>query len=143
GGLGPWLPYQLFATGWVGLGAGLVGMHRQERPSRRDVIMLTVVGALSGYGFGIAMDLWNWAFFSSSPALGFHAGMSLSVALSHFIHYYLVTSLLYDTFRAGGNAVMVLAIGLPIITALARIRTRLRVEVETMSTAPRTISPSP
>ena len=28
GGLGPWLPYQIFAAGWVGLGAGL----RQRRP---------------------------------------------------------------------------------------------------------------
>jgi energy-coupling factor transport system substrate-specific component len=136
GGLGPWLPYQLFATGWVGLVAGLVGSRRQARPSRRDVLILAVVGAVAGYGFGVAMDLWNWTFFQSSPALGYRPGMGLGEVLTHFWHYYLVTSLLYDSFRAIGNAIMVVAIGLPVITALARIRMRLRVEVERLPSLP-------
>lgn len=129
GGLGPWLPYQLFATGWVGTAAGLAGRRRIGRPNRRDTVVLCAVGIAAGYGYGAAMDVWNWTFYQSSPALGFHPGMAAGVAVSHFSRYYLVTSLAYDSFRAGGNAVMVAALGAPVLMALARVRSRLRTEI--------------
>jgi energy-coupling factor transport system substrate-specific component len=130
GGVGPWLPYQLFAVGWVGTVAGLVGRGRRGRPTVKDVVILAGTGVVTGYGFGAAMDVWNWTFYQSSPGLGFHAGMALSTALEHFGRYYLATSLAYDSFRAGGNAVLVGAIGLPVLVALARLRGRLHTEVE-------------
>jgi energy-coupling factor transport system substrate-specific component len=130
GGLGPWLPYQLFAVGWVGAAAGLAGRGRAGRPTRRDVVVLAAVGVVTGYGFGAAMDVWNWTFYQSSPGLGFHVGMPLTEALSHFARFYVVTSLAYDTFRAVGNAVMVAALGAPVLVALARLRARLQVSVD-------------
>ncbi|MDQ6691260.1 MAG: ECF transporter S component, partial [Candidatus Dormibacteraeota bacterium] len=53
GGLGPWLPYQMFGAGWVGVAAGLAG-----RLSTRTIV-LAVVGAATGFGFGAVMDLWD------------------------------------------------------------------------------------
>ena len=129
GGVGPWLPYQLFAVGWVGALAGLAGRGRTGRPSGRDVVVLAVTGVVAGYGFGAAMDVWNWTFYQASPGLGFHLGMPVGLALEHFGRYYLATSLAYDSFRAGGNAVMVAALGFPVLAALARLRGRLHTEV--------------
>jgi energy-coupling factor transport system substrate-specific component len=130
GGLGPWLPYELFAAGWVGALAGLAGRGRQGRPTRRDVVVLAVVGVALGYGYGAVMDIWNWTFYQASPAFGFHPGMPLGVALGHFARYYVVTSFVYDTFRAVGNAVMVLVLGAPVLVALARLRARLHADVD-------------
>lgn len=129
GGLGPWLPYQLFALGWVGAAAGLAGLRRRRAPTWRDVGVLAAVGVVTGYGFGAAMDIWNWTFYSSSPGLGFEPGMAVGVAMSHFARFYLATSLGFDSFRAVGNVVMVAALGLPVLVALARLRARRDVEV--------------
>lgn len=138
GGVGPWLPYQLFAAGWVGAAAGLCGRRRGGRPTAGDVAVLAGVGVVSGYGYGVVMDVWNWTFYQSSPGLGFHAGMALSTALEHFGRYYLATSLAYDSFRAGGNAVMVVAVGLPVLIALARLRGRLQTEIVAPEPSPNT-----
>lgn len=128
GGLGPWLPYQLFAVGWVGALAGLVGLLRSERrPSRGDVLLLAGVGVVAGFGFGAIMDIWNWTFYFSSPQIGWSAHLPPGTALAHFARYYLVTSAGYDAFRAGGNALMVLVFGLPLLAALHRLGRRFRV----------------
>lgn len=129
-GVGPWLPYQLFAAGWVGALAGLAGRRRRGRPTRRDVVVLAVVGAVLGYGFGAVMDIWTWTYYQASPGLGFHPGMSVGVALDHFARFYVATSFVYDTFRAVGNAVMVAALGAPVLIALARLRARLHADVD-------------
>lgn len=134
GGLGPWLPYQLFAVGWVGVAAGWVGRWRRRpgggwRPSSADVVLLASVGVISGYAFGVVMDLWDWTFFSASPGLGFKPGMGLGEIVTHFVRFYLATSVVYDSFRAVGNAVLVAAIGLPVLVALSRLQSRLEVEV--------------
>src|SRR5256885_9324951 len=47
GGIGPWVPYQVFALGWVGALAGVAGHWRASSPGVRDVAVLAVVGALS------------------------------------------------------------------------------------------------
>jgi energy-coupling factor transport system substrate-specific component len=129
GGLGPWVPYQLFAVGWVGAVAGLVGLRRAgRRPSRTDVLLLAGVGIASGFGFGAVMDIWNWTFYYSSPQIGWSSHLAPLTALEHFAKYYLVTSVEYDAFRAGGNALMVAIFGLPVLAALHRLSRRFRGE---------------
>ena len=128
-GLGPWLPYQLFAAGWVGAIAGLAGRRRQGRPTPRDIIVLAAVGCVLGYGFGAVMDIWDWSYYQASPGLGFHPGMAPAVALEHFARFYVATSVVYDSFRAVGNAVMVAVLGMPVLVSLARLRTRIRADV--------------
>src|SRR5260221_9422299 len=53
GGVGPWVPYQVFALGWVGVAAGLAGHWRGRPPTAwRDLLVLAGVGAIMGWGFG-------------------------------------------------------------------------------------------
>ena len=55
--------------------------------------------------------------------------MPFGAALSGFAHFYLVTSLAWDAFRAAGNAALVLLLGPAVLTALRRLRARLTLEV--------------
>lgn len=137
GGLGPWLPYQVFASGWVGLGAGLVGWLISggragaaiQPPTRRDVAVLAGYGLLAGFAFGAIMDLWDWALFAGAPDLGYVAGLGLAGTAARFGQFYLFTSAGYDAFRAIGNAAMVLALGPAVLASLARLRARSTFEV--------------
>ncbi len=94
GGVGPWLPYQMLAAGWVGVAAGLAGRARRgARPTRWDLLWLGATGAACGIAFGACMDVWNWTFFRAAPQLGWSPGMAPLIALAHFARYYLATSL--------------------------------------------------
>jgi energy-coupling factor transport system substrate-specific component len=125
GGLGTWIPYQMFATGWVGAAAGLVGGLSKCR-SRWP---LAVVGVLAGFGFGALLDIWDWTYFRGSPDLGWTPGLAAGETLLRFGRFYLATSLVYDAFRAAGNAVLVLLLGPPILAAMGRLRARFTLEI--------------
>jgi energy-coupling factor transport system substrate-specific component len=132
GGAGPWVPYQVFAAGWVGVVAGLAGRWRRgaSTPGWRDLVVLASVGALTGWVYGALMDVQDWiGFYRGNPALGWLPGMAPATSWLHFTRFYLVTSLAYDTFRSAGNALMVLVLGAPILAALARIRARLTFQI--------------
>lgn len=122
GGLGPWLPYQLFAAGWVGLVSGLVGGRR--------LWLLALVGLLTGYGFGALMDVWDWsAYYRGAPDLGWVPGLSPATAVRRFSHFYAVTSFAYDSFRAAGNVAMVLLLGPAVVGTLRRVARRFSFEL--------------
>lgn len=132
GGMGPWVPYQVFAVGWVGVAAGLAGhWSRGSRiPDWRDVLALAAVGALMGWVVGALLDITDWIpVYRGNPTLGWSPGMDAVTSLVHFGRFYLLTSLAYDTFRAVGNVLMVVALGAPVMAALARLRARLTFEV--------------
>src|SRR5580704_5375211 len=74
GGVGPWMPYQMFGCAWVGMFAGLLPKVR----GKWEIIMLAGYGAVAGYFFGFMLNLSFWPFSldpSSSiayrPGLGF------------------------------------------------------------------------
>ncbi len=132
GGMGPWVPYQVFAVGWVGVAAGLAGhWSRGSRiPDWRDVLALAAVGAVMGWVVGALLDITDWIpVYRGNPTLGWSPGMDAVTSLVHFGRFYLLTSLAYDTFRAVGNVLMVVALGAPVMAALARLRARLTFEV--------------
>lgn len=134
GGVGPWLPYQMFATGWVGVAAGLAAAAAGRLPGQPfrwgDVALLAGVGAGTGWLFGGLMDVTVWtAGYRGSPGAGWEPGLDPLTALARFGRFYLLTSLGYDSFRAVGNAVMVLLLGAPVLAALGRVRSRLSFEV--------------
>jgi len=130
-GVGPWLPYEMFAAGWVGAAAGLIGASRRGRtPQRRDVVVLAIVGIATGYAYGAVMDVWDWTFFRGAPDIGFVAGLSPAATAGRYAHFYLATSLVYDSFRAIGNAVLVALLAAPILSALVRLRRRHTVVIE-------------
>ncbi len=132
GGMGPWVPYQIFAVGWVGVAAGLAGhWSRGARiPGWRDVAVRAAVGAVMGWVVGALLDITDWIpVYRGNPSLGWLPGMDAATSLVHFGRFYLLTSLAYDTFRAVGNVLMVVALGAPVMAALARLRARLAFEV--------------
>ncbi len=86
GGLGPWLPFEMVAFGWVGAGAGLLPLAWDP-------------------GAGAAMNV------------------------RHYVTFYAATSFVWDTFRAVGNAVLVLVLGRPLLLALDRAARRMHLEV--------------
>ncbi len=136
GGMGPWVPYQVFAVGWVGVAAGLAGQwSRGSRvPDWRDVLVLAAVGAVMGWVVGGLLDITDWIpVYRGNPTLGWLPGMDAATSLVHFGRFYLLTSLAYDTFRAVGNVLMVVALGAPVMAALARLRVRLTFEVVGLS----------
>jgi energy-coupling factor transport system substrate-specific component len=130
GGIGPWLPYQVMACGWVGMAAGIAGLHRTGAVGRRDVVILAAVGVVTGYAFGALLDVWDWTtFYRGTPTFGWLPNLSLGDALARFGRFYAATSFVYDTFRAVGNAIAILVLGAPVLAALIRLRSRFTVTV--------------
>jgi len=130
GGVGPWVPYQVFAIGWVGALAGLAGRWRGRLPGWRDLAVLALIGAVMGWVVGALWDIQDWVTaYRGNPTLGWEPGMSAATTLVHFSSFYLLTSLAYDTFRAVGNVVMVLLLGAPVLAALSRLQARLTFEI--------------
>jgi energy-coupling factor transport system substrate-specific component len=127
GGLGPWLPYQMLGAGWVGLTAGWLPQGGAVG-GRRQLLTLAAFGALWGFLYGGILNLSEWPF--AAPGLTQRAGlywvpgMGLTETLSTYGRYYLTTSLVYDAFRAGANAALMLALGGPLLRLLARDRAR-------------------
>ena len=58
GGMGPWLPFQMLASSWVGLLAGLLPPAR----GRAEIAMLAVYAGVSAYLYGFLVNLWGWPF---------------------------------------------------------------------------------
>jgi energy-coupling factor transport system substrate-specific component len=122
GGLGPWLPFQMVAIGWVGAGAGL--LPRSGAPRRR-IGWLAIYGFASGYAFGAAINLWSWPFVTMGSGIGWVPADGVAANLRHYAAYYVATSFAWDTFRAVGNAAMVLALGRPLLASLDRAARRM------------------
>ena len=67
GGLGPWLPFQMVAVGWVGMGAGLLP-HSSSWRGR--LAWLAAYGLVSGFAFGAIINLWFWPYAAGSSNIG-------------------------------------------------------------------------
>lgn len=138
GGVGPWLPYQMFAAGWMGLSAGWLGgiaLVRGKRSrrvrgfGRRELILLSVFGFGWGLLFGAIMNVYFWPFATGPTNQAWSAGASLGEALARYGAFYLATSLGWDVARAVGNVALILLLGAPAVRALARFRLRFHFEV--------------
>jgi energy-coupling factor transport system substrate-specific component len=126
GGLGPWLPFQMVAVGWVGMGAGLL-----PRGSWRvRIATLAVYGFVAGYAFGALMNLWSWPFLTSGSTVSWDPSAGAASNLRHYATFYLATSFAWDSFRAVGNAALVIVAGRPLLGALDRAARRMRLRME-------------
>ena len=122
GGLGPWVAYQSFAAGWIGLGVALIP---RELRGRREIIALACYGILAAEFFGIAMDLqlWPWAL-GSDTQLSYVAGAPLSENFLHFFSYHFLSAMAWDIPRAVFTASLIALAGKPILHTLRRAHTR-------------------
>jgi energy-coupling factor transport system substrate-specific component len=130
GGVGPWLPYQMFTSGWIGLTSGLLPHLRWKRA---ELWMLAAWVAVWGFIFGAIMNLWFWPYISAtqSPAgQAWEPGLQLSEGLRRYAAFYLATSVWWDAWRAVGNAGLVLFLGTPLLKVLRRFQRVLGFEVQ-------------
>ena len=127
-GIGPWLPYQMFAAGWMGMASGWLPDLR--RLGRGESWALALWGALAGLLFGAIMNLWFWPYIMDSRANAGASGMYWqpgAVAwevVGRYALFYLTTSLAWDLGRAGGNFLLLLLFGGPILRLLRRFARR-------------------
>jgi energy-coupling factor transport system substrate-specific component len=118
GGVGPWLPFQMLAASWVGLGAGL--LPRMLR-GRAEIAMLAAYGVVAAFFYGTIMNLWFWPFATGNgTGLSYVAGAPLVVNLHRFLLFDIATSLGWDTGRAITNAVAITVLGTAVLSTLRR-----------------------
>ncbi|MBO0847593.1 MAG: ECF transporter S component [Nocardioides sp.] len=127
GGVGPWLPYQMLVSAWVGMGAGLLP---RRVAGRREILMLAAYGVVAAYAYGLLLNLSSWPFVLGIAAPG-HTGLAFVPGdptienLHRFLVYTLVTSTgSFDTGRAITNAVAIVLLGPAVLTTLRRAARR-------------------
>ncbi len=129
GGIGPWLPYQMLAAGWVGLSAGWLGALR-SRPGAP--LVLAIVAGAWGLLYGALMNLYSWPFLAPGIDAGggiyWEAGLGLGETVERYRAYYLATSLGHDLLRAVANAAFVVLLGPAILRLLDRFSLHARWE---------------
>jgi energy-coupling factor transport system substrate-specific component len=121
GGVGPWMPYQMFGCAWVGMGAGLLPALR----GRGEVVMLAVYGALSGYVFGFFLNLSFWPFVvDPHSTVAYVPGADLILNLHRYLVFDATTSLGWDTGRAITNFVCIIVVGPAMLATFRRAARR-------------------
>jgi energy-coupling factor transport system substrate-specific component len=123
-GVGPWLPFQMLASAWVGMGAGLLP---RRVTGRWEIAMLVVYGIVAAYGFGLVMNMSSWPFTLGIEVPGHTGGLSfvpgdpLLENLRRFGVYTLLTSTgSWDTGRAITNTIGLVLLGPAVLTTLRR-----------------------
>ncbi|MEU7581351.1 ECF transporter S component [Streptomyces sp. NPDC041068] len=122
-GVGPWLPFQMIASGWIGLGAGLLP---RRVTGRAEIAVLAVYGVLVAYVFGFLMNMWFWPFTAGTDTqLSFVAGAPVLENLHRFAVFTLATSTFgWDTGRALTNLIAIVALGPAVLAVLRRAARR-------------------
>ena len=126
GGIGPWLPFQMFAAAWMGLTAGALrplalALHIR---GRGEIAIIIVHGVVWGFLYGAITNLWAWPFLVVGPDISYQPGLGVIETLRRYWNYYLLTSLGWDLLRSVCNAVVVALLGAPLLRALLRFKDR-------------------
>lgn len=131
GGIGPWLPFQMFASAWMGISAG--GLHwwaaRMGIRGKPEVGLVVVFGMAWGLLFGAITNLWSWPFFAAGPDITYEAGLGPLETVRRYWNYYFLTSFGWDLLRSVCNAVVLVILGGPLLRALVRFRERFSFEI--------------
>lgn len=135
-GIGPWLPFQMLAAGWIGLGAGLLPGRHQGRATIAQLATLIGYAIAAAYFFGIVMNLWFWptltgittpGYSGAAGGLDYVPGAPWSENLGRFWIFSLLTSTAgWDTGRAISTAVALAVLGRPVLDVMHRAARRAR-----------------
>ena len=124
GGVGPWLPFQMMAAAWVGLGAGLL----PRATGRRETVLLAAYAAVASVLYGFLLNLWFWPFLTSDsgfpPELSYVPGAPFTVNVVHWLRFDIATSLGFDIPRAVLTVTLVVVAGRAVLVALRRAARR-------------------
>ena len=125
GGFGPWLPFQMFAAGWIAMSMGLVrALTGSAAHPRLDVAIMIGAGVFWGFAYGFITNLWFWPFVVSGSDVAYEPGLGLVETLRRYWNFYLITSAGWDLLRAGANAVLLLFLARPLLRAMLRFHER-------------------
>lgn len=122
-GVGPWLPFQMMCSAWIGMGAGLLP---RRVTGKAEIAMLVAYGVVVSYVFGALLNLWFWPFATGADIAGHNGlayvpGAGLAENLHRFIVFTVVTSGAgWDTGRAITNTVAIIVLGPPVLATLRR-----------------------
>jgi len=128
-GVGPWLPYQMLASAWVGMGAGLLPRRvlGREVAGKAEIALLVVYGIVAAYAFGLVMNMSSWPYTLGIAVAGHSGGLSFVPGdpvvdnLHRFAVYTLLTSTgSWDTGRAITNTIALVVLGPAVLTTLRR-----------------------
>ncbi len=128
GGVGPWLPYQMFTAGWVGMTAGWLS-RLIPHTSRFTIYILSAFGFAWGLLYGVIINVYFWPFAVGTVEQAWTPGIGLGETLTRYAAFYVATSFWWDLVRAVGNVVLILLLGAPMVQALARFQRRFHFEV--------------
>lgn len=128
-GVGPWLPFQMLISAWVGMVAGLLP---RRVTGRAEIAMLALYGVVAAYAYGLLMNLSGWPFLlgiaipgHEQTSISFDPMAPLLENLQAFLAYTLITSTSsFDTGRAITNAVAILIVGPAVLATLRRAARR-------------------
>ena len=122
GGFGPWLAYQLFAAGLVGLFAG---SFPKRFKGRTEILLLVVIAIFSSLLFGLLMDLqfWPWAL-DGDTQLSFLPGAPILENLNRFITFHFLSSMAWDIPRAVLTSTLIVITAPAVLSALRRTKTK-------------------
>lgn len=143
-GVGPWLPFQMMASAWIGMGAGLLP---RKVTGKAEIAMLVGYGIVVAYLFGFIMNLWFWPFITGAEvyyhegAISYVAGAPVLDNLHRFVVFTVLTSTAgWDTGRAITNTIAILVVGPAVLATLRRASRKASYGVRGTS-APRTPQP--
>nr|WP_202885607.1 ECF transporter S component [Kribbella sandramycini] len=116
GGVGPWMPFQMFACAWVGCFAGLL----PRVGGRIELLLLAAYSLVAGVAYGFVMNLWFWPYATFGSDFSFIPGDALAENLHRYLLFVVATSLGWDIPRGILCAVLVLVLGRPVLNAFRR-----------------------
>jgi energy-coupling factor transport system substrate-specific component len=121
GGVGPWLPFQMMAAAWIGLGAASL----PRMSGRRELLALAAYGMVASLFFGLIMDLqfWPWTL-GTQTSLSYLPGAPVFDNVERFLTFHMVTAMAWDIPRALTTGALILLAGKPILGALRRAARR-------------------
>ena len=126
GGIGPWLPFQMMAAGWIGFFAGSIGSVARTSTHKVQRVILILVGIISSLIFGALMDLQLWPWIAGTDLqLSYIAGNSLLDNLQRFVAFHFATALAWDIPRAITTSILIAITSIPIMKSLQRAQLKL------------------
>ncbi len=129
-GVGPWMPFQMLAVGWVGLASSALPSRVMSTLLGRkaEKWLLTGWGAIVGLLFGAVMNLWFWPYIALGAGTPsgqvWQPGAGLLDAVQRYAAFYLATSLPWDLWSSFGNALLLFFLGPPVLRLLRRFKQR-------------------
>jgi energy-coupling factor transport system substrate-specific component len=116
GGVGPWMPFQMFACAWVGCLAGLL----PKATGWAETGLLAAYAVVSGIAYGLVMNLWFWPYATFGSDFSFIPGDTLAGNVHRYLLFFTATSLGWDVPRGVLSALLVVTLGRPVLAAFRR-----------------------